>query len=73
MTVFDLLESLFADCQRQRRLSSAWHLDIGDPGIYPRRSLTTQHEESDLAFLGRLMAEEGLFHSQRRGHQPRPR
>jgi len=29
--------------------------------VYPRRSLTLQYHESDLAFVSRLLAEEGLF------------
>ena len=38
-----------------------WRFDIADKAIYPQRSLTTQYQETDLAFITRLMAEEGLF------------
>jgi type VI secretion system secreted protein VgrG len=33
-----------------------------DASVYPKRSLTTQYQESDLAFVERLLAEEGLFY-----------
>jgi type VI secretion system secreted protein VgrG len=38
------------------------HIDVADPSIYPLRSLTTQYQESDLAFIERLLTEEGLFY-----------
>ena len=61
MTVFDILESIFKDYEGQGKLVPAWRLDINDQSIYPKRSLTTQYQESDLAFINRLMSEEGLF------------
>ncbi|MES2317989.1 MAG: type VI secretion system tip protein TssI/VgrG [Pseudomonadota bacterium] len=62
MTVFDILDCVFAPWQGKGRLAPAWRFDIADRSIYPVRSLTTQYQESDLAFAERLMSEEGLFH-----------
>jgi type VI secretion system secreted protein VgrG len=44
------------------KLQPAWRLDVLDASVYPRRSLTTQYQESDLAFIERLLLEEGLFY-----------
>jgi len=62
MTVFDILDAVFASYQGRGRLMPAWRYEIADRRIYPQRSLTTQYQESDLAFVERLMYEEGLFH-----------
>jgi len=62
MTVFDMLDAVFAAYRGQGKLSPAWRFDIIDRALYPRRSLSTQYQESDLAFAERLMLEEGLFH-----------
>ncbi|WP_223248318.1 type VI secretion system Vgr family protein, partial [Sulfurirhabdus autotrophica] len=62
MTVFDIIESVFKDYEGQGKLIPAWRLDIADRTLYPKRSLTTQYQESDLAFIERLMNEEGLFY-----------
>ena len=62
MTVFDILDTVFAAYQGQGKLAPAWRFDILDRTIYPKRSITTQYQESDLAFAERLMHEEGLFH-----------
>jgi type VI secretion system secreted protein VgrG len=61
MSVFDILESVFSDYHGQGKLNPAWRFDILDPAIYPKRSLTTQYQETDFAFIERLMLEEGLF------------
>lgn len=61
-TVFDILDAVFGAWQGKGRLAPAWRFDIADRSIYPVRSLTTQYQESDLAFAERLMNEEGLFH-----------
>ncbi|MEO5795082.1 MAG: type VI secretion system tip protein VgrG [Rhodoferax sp.] len=61
MAVPDILASIFGDYQGQGTLNPQWRLDLQDPAIYRPRSLTTQYQESDLAFISRLMAEEGLF------------
>jgi type VI secretion system secreted protein VgrG len=62
MTVFDILDAVFGAYQGQGTLSPAWRVDSADQSIYPKRSLTTQYGESDLAFAERLMHEEGLFY-----------
>ena len=40
----------------------AWRWELADRSAYRKRSLTTQYEESCLAFLHRLLAEEGIFY-----------
>jgi type VI secretion system VgrG family protein len=62
MAVFDILDTVFNAYQGQGKLAPAWRFDIVDREIYPKRSITTQYQESDLAFAERLMHEEGLFH-----------
>jgi len=61
-SVFDILDALFAAWDGQGKLAPSWRFDVADRSIHPVRSLTTQYQESDLAFAERLMAEEGLFH-----------
>jgi type VI secretion system secreted protein VgrG len=62
MTVFDILDTVFGAWQGKGKLAPEWRFDIAERDIYPTRSLTTQYQESDLAFAERLMNEEGLFH-----------
>jgi type VI secretion system secreted protein VgrG len=62
MTVFDILDVVFARYQARGRLSPAWRYDVRDRAAYPRRSRTTQFMESDLAFAERLMLDEGLVY-----------
>ncbi len=62
MTVFDILDAVFGAYQGRGKLAPAWRFDIEDRSVYPLRSLTTQYQESDLAFAERLMSEEGLFY-----------
>lgn len=62
MTVFDILDALFAAYQAQGKLAPAWRFDILDRAAYPKRSLSTQYQESDWAYAQRLMHEEGLFY-----------
>ena len=61
-TVVEILEAIFGGWQSLGRLVPAWRFDILDPSVYPKRSVTTQYQESNLAFAERLMHEEGLFH-----------
>nr|WP_315197406.1 type VI secretion system tip protein TssI/VgrG [uncultured Aquabacterium sp.] len=61
MSVLDITEAVFADHQAQGSLQPAWRIDVADREAFPRRSLCAQFNESDLAFLSRLWAEEGLF------------
>jgi type VI secretion system secreted protein VgrG len=62
MTVFDILDAVFGAYQGRGRLAPAWRYDIADRSLYPKRSVCTQYQESDLAFAERLMHEEGLFY-----------
>ncbi|MGH8086166.1 MAG: type VI secretion system Vgr family protein [Lysobacter sp.] len=62
MSVVEIVESVFADYADQGRLVPTWRCDLKDPAAYRKRSLTTQFEESDLAFIERLLADEGLFY-----------
>ncbi len=62
MTVFDILDAVFAPYQGMGKLAPAWRFDIAERTVYPVRSLVTQYQESDLAFVERLMHEEGLFY-----------
>jgi type VI secretion system secreted protein VgrG len=61
MSVLDITEAVLADHRAQGALQPAWRIDVADRAAFPRRSLCTQFHETDLAFLTRLWAEEGLF------------
>ncbi|MEW5789774.1 MAG: type VI secretion system Vgr family protein [Pseudomonadota bacterium] len=61
-TVIEIVDEVLARWQGQGKLTPAWRWALADPAIYPKRSLTTQYQESDLAFLKRLLADEGLFY-----------
>lgn len=54
MSVLDITEAVLADYQAQGALQPAWRIDVADRGAFPRRSLCTQFNETDLAFLTRL-------------------
>lgn len=60
-SVLDITEAVFADYQAQGRLAPQWRIDVADRQAFARRSLCTQFNETDLVFLQRLWAEEGLF------------
>ncbi|RBB11113.1 contractile injection system protein, VgrG/Pvc8 family, partial [Xanthomonas oryzae] len=63
MSVMEIAESVFADYADyagQGALAPAWRWELSDRSTYARRSLTTQYEETDFAFLSRLLAEEGI-------------
>ena len=47
--------------QKRRDLGGLIFVDVRDRSVYPKRSLATQYQESDLAFVLRLLNEEGLF------------
>ncbi|MDH5822330.1 type VI secretion system Vgr family protein [Luteimonas sp. RD2P54] len=60
-TVVEIVEDLFADYAEAGALAPAWRWELANRDIYARRSLTTQYQESDHAFLQRLLAEEGIY------------
>ncbi|HSW04163.1 type VI secretion system Vgr family protein [Aquabacterium sp.] len=60
-TVMEIVEEVFADHEGQGPLVPAWRWDLADPAVYPQRSLCIQYQETDLAFVQRLLREEGLF------------
>ncbi len=60
LSVPDIIDTVFAAYAGRARLAPAWRFDL-DRTHYPVRSLCTQYQESDLAFVQRLMSEEGLF------------
>jgi type VI secretion system VgrG family protein len=62
MSVPDILDAVFKTWQGRGRLVPDWRFDLADARVYPKRSLATQYQESDLAFAERLMREEGLFY-----------
>ncbi|WP_036212016.1 type VI secretion system Vgr family protein, partial [Novilysobacter arseniciresistens] len=62
MTVVEIVESVFADYAATGRMVPAWRWELADRAVYRKRSLVTQYEESDLAFIERLLADEGLFY-----------
>lgn len=61
-SVIDILDAVFQGYNGKGQLAPAWRFDLQDREAYPRRSITTQYQESDMAFAERLMSEEGLFY-----------
>ena len=62
MTVFDIIDAVFGEYAGKGTLVPEWRFDIAERAVYPVRSLTTQYQESNMAFIERLMLEEGLFY-----------
>ncbi|GAB2854037.1 type VI secretion system Vgr family protein [Pseudoduganella ginsengisoli] len=62
MTVPEILDAVFSAWRGRGKLAPAWRFDLLDISVYPRHSLVTQYQESDLAFVQRLMLEQGLFY-----------
>lgn len=61
LTVPQIVDAVFAGYQAAGRLVPAWRWALADAAVYPERSLCIQYRESDLAFVSRLLLEEGLF------------
>jgi type VI secretion system secreted protein VgrG len=59
-SVPDILDIVFGSADGKGMLVPAWRIDA-DRALYPVRSLVTQYQESDWAFVQRLMRAEGLF------------
>lgn len=60
-SVIQIIDELLGDWAGQGKLAPAWRWNLADSTVYPQRGMTVQYQESDLAFLKRLLAEEGLF------------
>ncbi|MFG6469319.1 type VI secretion system Vgr family protein [Roseateles sp. BYS87W] len=61
-SVPDIAASLFADYAGQGPCQADWRLELQDASVYKPRSRCTQYHEADLAFLHRLLLQEGLFY-----------
>lgn len=59
-SVIEIIDEVFGDYVGAGLLAPAWCWQLADASIYPRRSRCTQYRETDLAFVLRLLAEEGL-------------
>jgi type VI secretion system secreted protein VgrG len=60
-TVMQIIEEVFADYSAGK-LAPVWRWELADADAYPKRSLCIQYQETDLAFVQRLLREEGLFY-----------
>src|SRR5574343_65141 len=61
ISFFYIVDELLSDWKEQGKLVPAWRWQLADPAAYPKRGMSVQYRESDLAFLKLLLAEEGLF------------
>jgi len=59
--VLEIIDELLGDYAQSSGLDIAWIWRLQDRAVYRKRSLTQQFRENDLAFLLRLLAEEGLY------------
>lgn len=62
MSVFDILDVVFGTYVKRGGIAPAWRFDIAEPTAHAKRGFTRQYQESDLAFVERLMREEGLIY-----------
>jgi type VI secretion system secreted protein VgrG len=60
-SVKDIIDEVFADYQAQGKLTPAYRWSLADEAVYAERSLCIQYQETDLAFVQRLLLEEGLY------------
>lgn len=60
-TVVDIVEQVFG-YYKKGVVVPAWRWELADRSLYKKRSLTSQYQESDYAFVTRLLAEEGIFY-----------
>lgn len=61
MSVPEIIDEVLGDHMGQGALMPSWRWALEDPASWPQRSLCIQYQESDLAFIERLMREEGLI------------
>ena len=72
-TVIEIIEDLISDYAGQGQLVPLYRWELADAARYSKRSLTVQYEESDLNFLERLLAEEGIaYHFEHSGDAASP-
>ena len=72
LTVMEIFEQIFGFYSKGV-IQPQWRWALEDPGVYRKRSLTTQYQESDLAFVQRLLAEEGIaYHFEHLGDAQAP-
>jgi len=72
LTVMEVCEQIFG-FYRKGVLQPQWRWALNDPSVYRKRSLTTQYQETDLAFVQRLLAEEGIaYHFEHQGDEQAP-
>lgn len=72
LTVMEICEKIFGFYSKGV-IEPQWRWALEDPGVYRKRSLTTQYQESDLAFVQRLLAEEGIaYHFEHLGDAQAP-
>lgn len=62
MSVVEIIDHLFEGHRGPGSLVPAWRWELADASVYRQRSACTQYQESDHAFVHRLLAEEGLFY-----------
>lgn len=60
-TVPEIIDAVLSRYRAEGSLAASWRFDLQDPTAYPVRGDCSQYRESDLAFVERLMREEGLF------------
>jgi len=61
LSVIQIIEAIFHDYVGEGSLVPTWRWELRAPSRYKPRSFVVQHEEDDLSFVLRLLAEEGLF------------
>ena len=72
LNVMEICEQIFA-FYRQGVVQPHWRWALDDPRRYRKRSLTMQYQETDLAFVQRLLAEEGIaYHVEHQGDVQAP-
>lgn len=67
-SVIQIIDTILGSYRGQGTLHPQWRWELQNASIYPQRSLCTQYRESDLAFIHRLLREEGIFYWWQ--HQP---
>lgn len=60
MSVPEIIDEVLGEHVGQGALAPSWRWALQEPAAYPRRSLCIQYQESDLAFVERLLREEGI-------------